>query len=107
VTARRVLVTFDDYPTIEAVREDAPGNSLWHVLDPVNANNNVVHTNWRNIELDEFASWFATARDALGRVIAHENAGNGGTVDDILVELFGNPIITHGALRERFIHCHA
>ena len=28
----------------------------------------------------------------------HENAGNTGTVDDILAELFGNPILAHGAV---------
>lgn len=98
VTARRVRIAFNDYPTIEAFREGAPGNHLWQVLDPVNVNNNVVHTNWGNIELDEFASWFAAGRDALSRLIAHENVGNDGTVDDILVELFGSPILTHGEL---------
>lgn len=96
VTARRVRVAFNDYPSIEAFREGAPGNSLWQVLDPVNVNNNVVHANWGNIELDELASWFAAGRDALSRLIAHENAGNTGTVDDILAELFGNPILAHG-----------
>jgi len=98
VTARRLPISFKDYPSIEPVRADAQGNQLWRVLDPVNANNNVVHTNWGNIELDEFASWFAAGRDALSRVIAYENAGNDGKVDDILVELFGNPILTHGEI---------
>jgi hypothetical protein len=96
VTARRMPISFNDYPSIEAVREDAPGNRLWRVLDPVNANNNVVHTQWGNIELDEFAAWFAAGRDAFGRIISHESAGNDSTVDDILAELFGNPILTHG-----------
>jgi hypothetical protein len=74
------------------------GHALWQVLDPVNANNNVVHTQWGNIELDEFASWFAAGRDAFNRLIAHESAGNDGTVDDILADLFGNPILTHGEI---------
>jgi hypothetical protein len=64
----------------------------------VNANNNVVHTPWGNIELDEFASWFAAGRDAFSRLIAHEAAGNDGVVDDILVELFGNAVIDHGEI---------
>jgi hypothetical protein len=98
VTARRMTVSFNDYASIETVRQDAPGNQLWRVTDPVNANNNVVHANWGNIELDEFTSWFAAGRDGLGRLIAHEKAGNDGTVDDILVELFGNSILTHGDL---------
>lgn len=98
VTERRTPVTFADYPTVEAYREDAPGNALWRVIDPVNVNNNVVHTNWGNIELQEFASWFADARDAFARLIAHEKAGNASTVDAILAEQFGNPILIHGAL---------
>ena len=64
----------------------------------MNANNNVVHTQWGNIVLDEFASWFAAARDAFNRLIAHESAGNDGVVDDILAALFGNPILTHGEI---------
>jgi hypothetical protein len=97
-TGRRLPISFADYPSIEPLREGAAGNTLWRVLDPVNANNNVVHPQWGNIELDEFASWFAAGRDALNRLIAHESAGNDGTVDDILAELFGNPILTHGEI---------
>jgi Second Messenger Oligonucleotide or Dinucleotide Synthetase domain len=95
VTGRRLPVSFNDYPSIEPLK-DAAGNRLWQVLDPVNASNNVVHTQWGNIELGEFASWFAAGRDAFNRLIAHESAGNDGTVDDILAELFGNPILIHG-----------
>lgn len=98
VTAQRTQVKFSDYATVEAFRENAPGNPLWRVLDPVNVNNNIVHTDWGNIELQEFASWFADARDAFARLVAHENAGNASTVDAILAEQFGNPILTHGAL---------
>jgi hypothetical protein len=98
VTARRVPVTFNDYPTVEPFREGGPGNQLWRVLDPVNVNNNVVHANWGNIELDEFASWFAAGRDGLSRLMAHESGGNDSIVDDILAELFGNPILTHGVI---------
>jgi hypothetical protein len=98
VTSRRIEVAFSDYPTIEVLRENAPGNMLWRVLDPVNVNNNVVHTDWGNIELQEFSSWFSAARDAFARLISHESAGNTSTVDAILVEQFGNPILIHGAL---------
>jgi hypothetical protein len=59
-------------------------------------NNNVVHMQWGNIELSEFASWFADGRDAFGRLIAQEQAGKDGNVDDILGDLFGNPILIHG-----------
>jgi hypothetical protein len=98
VTARRIRVSFTDYPSVEVAAATPLGNQLWQVIDPVNANNNVVHSHWGNIELGEFASWFAGGRDALSRLLGHEAAGNDGTVDDILVELFGNPILTHGTL---------
>lgn len=96
VTTRRLPVSFSDYPSIEAPAPAPQRNQLWQVLDPANANNNVVHSNWGNIEIDEFASWFATGRDALSHVIAHENAGNDGIVDEVLAELFGMAIVTHG-----------
>ena len=96
MTARRTRVSFNDFSSIEPVRQDAVGNPRWQVVDPVNANNNVVHTQWGNIELDEFASWFAAGRDAFNRLMAHESARNDGAVDDILAELFGNPVLTHG-----------
>lgn len=98
VTAQRVPISFNDYPSIESAEGGVQGNRLWQVLDPVNATNNVVHANWGNIELAEFASWFADGRDAFNRIIAHESAGNDGTVDQILSELFGNPILIHGEL---------
>jgi hypothetical protein len=98
VTDRRTRVSFGDYPSIEPLNPASPGNALWQVIDPVNLNNNVVHSTWGNIKLEEFASWFADARDAMGRLLSHEAAGNDGTVDDILANLFGNPVLTHGAL---------
>ncbi len=97
-TGRRLPVSFTDYTSIEALNEGEQGNPLWRVIDPVNANNNVVHARWGNIELEEFASWFADARDGMSRLIAHERAGNDGTVDDILAALFGNAVLTHGDL---------
>lgn len=97
VTAQRVTIKFSDYQSIETAAT-VQGNQLWQVLDPVNATNNVVHTNWGNIELDEFASWFAAGRDGLSRIIAHESAGNDGIVDEILAELFGNSILIHGEI---------
>jgi hypothetical protein len=98
LAARRTSVSFSDFPSIEPLNPAGPGTALWEVIDPVNLNNNVVHSTWGNIELGEFASWFADARDAMGRLVSHEAAGNDGTVDDILVELFGNPVLTHGEL---------
>jgi hypothetical protein len=98
VTARRTNVSFDDYDTIEPLSKTSEGNQLWKVIDPVNVTNNVVHSEWRNIELDELATWFGAGRDGFSRLIAQEQAGNDGNVDAILVDLLGNPIITHGSL---------
>jgi hypothetical protein len=98
LTRQRAAIVFTDYPNIEPIQQDPPGNKLWRVLDPVNPNNNVVHMSWGNIELKEFASWFAEGRDALSRLIAHEKGGNDSRVDEILAELFGNSVLTHGGL---------
>jgi hypothetical protein len=98
VTKNRTQIAFNDYLSVEPYQENAPGNRLWKVIDPVNCNNNVVHTPWGHIELGEFASWFEAGRDAFVRIMSHESMGNDGTVDDILAELFGNAILTHGDL---------
>lgn len=98
VTRNRTTVTFSDYPSIEPYNEHAPGNKLWKVIDPVNCNNNVVHTPWGNIELTEFASWFEAGRDIMQRILSHEAMGNEAMVDELLVELFGNAILSHGDL---------
>ncbi len=98
VTEQRIRIAFDDYRSIEPLNKTEQGNPLWQVIDPVNVNNNVEHSDWGNIELSEFASWYADGRDALGRLIAQEQAGKDGNVDDILADLFGNPILTHGEL---------
>jgi hypothetical protein len=76
VTARRVRISFNDDTSIEPYRQDAAGNPLCQVVDPVNANNNVVLIPWSNIELDEFASWFAAGRDAFSHLLADESAGS-------------------------------
>jgi len=59
VTTQRIRVEFGDYRSIEALNKSEQGNALWQVIDPVNVNNNVVHAEWGNIELSEFAAWFA------------------------------------------------
>jgi hypothetical protein len=98
VVKNRTPISFDDYPSVEPYRKDAPGSPLWEVIDPVNCNNNVVHTVWGNIELDEFAQWFADSRDAFARIVSNESMGNDSAVDDLLADLFGNAILAHGEL---------
>ena len=98
VTARRETVAFSDYPSIEVRENMVPGNQLWRVIDPVNANNNVVHSEWGNLALKEFAGWFADGRDTMSRLVALEAAGNDSAADNILEQLFGSAIVHHGAL---------
>jgi hypothetical protein len=98
VTSSRQTIRFKDYPSIEPLNESTTTNRLWAVLDPVNENNNVVHSEWTNIELSEFAEWFSLGRDHVSRIMSNEFAGNESAVDEDLVELFGNPVITHGEL---------
>jgi hypothetical protein len=98
VAARRLTVRFGDYTTIEAFDESSQKSRLWYVLDPVNGNNNVVHSNWTNIQLSEFADWFASGRDAFSRIMSHEQSGRDTAVDQLLAELFGNAVIAHGEL---------
>jgi hypothetical protein len=64
ITARRMPITFSDFPSIETKAKKPQGNQLWQVIDPVNANNNVVHSNWGNIELSEF-TWLAVDKGWL------------------------------------------
>ena len=80
VTEQRLPVEFSNYVSIEPLSKAQQGNALWQVTDPVNANNNVVHSTWGNIELSEFASWFGEGRDHPNRLIAQEQAGNDGTL---------------------------
>lgn len=98
VARRRAPIAFADFASVEAPLEVPQGNTLWRVIDPVNANNNVAHAAWGNIELDEFASWCETARDTLGRVLSYEHAGAENKVDELLEQLFGSAVITHGEL---------
>jgi hypothetical protein len=95
---QRIRVKFSDYSSIEPFTESTEQNRLWSVLDPVNENNNVVHSDWTNIQLSEFAEWLERGRDALSRIMAHEQAGRDSEVDRLLEELFGKAVITHGEL---------
>ena len=99
VTAKRVSVKFDDYPTVESKPGAHRVNAVWSVLDPVNATNNVVPAEWGNIELSELADWFEAARDAMARVVSLEMAGRAGEIETVLSKLFGAAIITHGAAK--------
>jgi hypothetical protein len=96
VTASRARVEFSDFTSIEPFNKAEKTNALWQVIDPVSANNNVVHSDWGNIELQAFAAWFAESRDALSRLIAQDMAGNDSNVDAILSQTFGKAVLAHG-----------
>jgi hypothetical protein len=98
VVRQRLKVSFSDYTSIEPFTESSEQNRLWYVLDPVNENNNVVHSGWTNIQLSEFAEWFERARDTLSRIMSHEQGGRDSEVDRLLEGLFGKAVITHGEL---------
>lgn len=98
VTARRQPIRFNDYTSVELVVEAAVSNSQWWVGDPVNGTNNVVPEKWKNIELTEFAGWFAEARDTFQRIMAFETQGNDVKVRQLLSEQFGSSILVERAV---------
>lgn len=98
VVRQKQKISFSDYTTVEPFNESVQQNRLWYVLDPVNENNNVVHSDWTNIHLSEFAEWFERGRDALARIISCEKDGRDSEVDRLLEELFGKAVITHGEI---------
>jgi Second Messenger Oligonucleotide or Dinucleotide Synthetase domain len=92
VVRQRKRVDFSDFsdPTGQA------NSGFWTVLDPVNTENNVVPTAWKNLQLQELAGWFEEARDGMARVIAADTAGDEPEAREELVALFGNAIKDHG-----------
>ncbi len=88
----RARVGFTDFTD----SADFDGTARWVVLDPVNADNNVVPSTWGNLELEELTEWFEEARDGMARVIAADLAGREGAVLEELVAVFGNAVEHHG-----------
>jgi hypothetical protein len=92
VVRRRKRVDFNDFKSLAS----HIGSDLWTVLDPVNPENNVVPSSWKNLQLEELAGWFEDARDGMARVIAADTAGDEGEALKELIALFGNAIKDHG-----------
>lgn len=91
IVKRRERVAFLDFtPTLPAPN----ANALWEVLDPANAENNVV-SGWTRIEVDTLATWLAEARDAMSRAIARDLKGDDSGSLAALVDVFGTPIEHH------------
>jgi hypothetical protein len=89
---QRRRVDFADFKSPAGSR----ASGLWVVLDPVNAENNVVSPAWNGLELDELAEWFEEARDAMARTIAADTAGDDAEAQRELVALFGTAVKDHG-----------
>lgn len=83
-------VVFMDYTPNP--KKDA--SAAWTVLDPVNAENNIVKT-WSSLKIQEFAEWFEEARDTWPRIVRNDIDKEDARSLDDLVSLFGNPFKNH------------
>lgn len=84
-------VDFFDYVDPRGSTVRAP----WLVLDPTNAENNVIPATWGNLERQELATWFELARDATNRAISAEMRGRDSEVVAELSEVFGKAFVNH------------
>ncbi|WP_257455528.1 CBASS oligonucleotide cyclase [Archangium lipolyticum] len=83
---RRELVAFTDFGPKPRASPDA----LWTVLDPVNAENNIV-SQWNSFQIEELGDWLEEGFDAINRAIAADHRDDDSESLESLVELFGNP----------------
>lgn len=90
-TAKRSDVMFRDFGTPKPDRITAP----WHVIDPVNTENNAVPAAWGGIQIDELRDWAARARDKLQQAIAFEMRGRDADAVALVAEIFGNSFKNH------------
>lgn len=84
-------VDFRDYIDPSASTVVAP----WLVLDPTNAQNNVIPATWGNLERQELAEWFELAFDATNRAMSAEMRGRDNEVVTELTEVFGGAFANH------------
>lgn len=90
VVAERTPVYFSDYTPWSS----APTFTPWSVVDPVNKQNNVA-SRFNSLDVDTLGGWLADARDALAQAISQDLAGNDNAALDVLVPVFGNPLLNH------------
>jgi hypothetical protein len=90
VVRNKKPVFFADYYTAPSL----VGKNGWIVLDPVNADNNIMGK-WDNNKLSEFTSWFEEARDSWNRIVRYDQDGDDNLALNELVKLFGNPFKHH------------
>lgn len=89
VVKRRKPILFEDYNHPKVDKE-----TLWSVIDPVNAANNVV-ASWTNTEIDELVEWLETSRDELNRALRYDSEGSDAKAVDSMVKIFGNSFKNH------------
>jgi hypothetical protein len=90
VIKSRIPVYFTDYYS----KPDLDTSANWIVLDPVNSENNIVGK-WPIPKVNEFASWFESARDSWSRIIRYDIDEEDNMALNELVKLFGNPFKHH------------
>jgi hypothetical protein len=86
----RTAVTFTDFVKPAAQR---PG-TLWTVLDPVSADNNIV-SDWVGYAIDELAEWFEDGRDSWARILRMDAQGQDSACLAELEALFGSAFRAH------------
>ena len=90
VVTKKEPVIFTDYSKGTATNN----TDAWHVIDPVNPENNVARK-LQSYEVDELAEWLQNARDGWNRAIAADLKGDDNRCLDHLVSLFGNAFKNH------------
>lgn len=86
---QRARIAFDDFGSPPS----SPGRN-WEILDPVNAENNVVDK-WTGVMADELAGWLEDSRDAMYEAIAAFQDDRESDGVECLLRVFGPPIRHH------------
>lgn len=86
---RKAPVTFSDFG-----KAPTPPATGWAVIDPVNADNNVV-ASWSGLKIGELATWLSDGRDEWARALGADIRGDDASSMAALVEIFGAPLRHH------------
>lgn len=89
--ANRTAVTFSDYGAADLARI----TDIWHVIDPVNGENNVVPPVWSNLHIDELRDWARAARDKMQQAIAYEMRGKDADAVVLVSAILGPSFSSH------------
>jgi hypothetical protein len=94
VVRTRTSVVFTDF-----AKPAPPAGTLWAVIDPVAAGNNIV-SNWAGYEIEELAEWFEEARDSWARILRMSAQGQNSACLTELEALFGSAFRAHCGLNQ-------